>query len=64
MILNFLHPIDPTFKDLKPNTKKQERKKELLKEQSVKLMENEKQIKEKASFYDIFELQGTAHKDL
>ncbi len=62
----FFTPIDPTFKDLKPNVKKKERKKDLLKEHNIKRLWDlyEKQIREKSLFYNIFSLQGTGDNDL
>ena len=65
-MIEFFAPIDPTFKDLTPTAKKNERKEKLLKNKKIKKEWNEyeKHVKEKISFYTTFKLQGIGHKDL
>ncbi len=62
----FFTQFDPTFKSLRPNTKKQQRKNELLK--SLKILKKyeayKERYKEKNTFYAVYDLQGTGDKDL
>ena len=62
----FFTPYDPTFKSLKPNTKKKQRMEKLLQNLDIK-KEYERyrtQINEKNAFCTIHKLQGVGDKDL
>ena len=62
----FFTPHDLGFHNLKPNTKKIQRTKELLKNSEIKRMHDDyvRSFKDKANFYKQYGMQGSGDKDL